>query len=263
MKKNILIVLCVFILLSVPGCAPKKSIVVPPHIPSPEIILTAIYGAHESRSVLKATARVSVQTPEGKISKNVALIAKTPSFLRVEALPVFGTPDFFLTVNNKILKVFLPREQRYYVGEATKQNLFSFFNIMLEAETIVPILFGTPPMGHKDNLTLKGTFEGDLYRIDILSEERRTQSIWVKPQGYEVLRFEVLNEDDTVMYSAAYDDFYPVGDSSFARKVTITIEEPKKINATIRYSNVRTDNDRNMDYFDLPVPIGIRPLFIQ
>jgi len=259
---------CIILLLSVHvmlfSCAPKKPTAsFTGTIPPPENILREITRAGTIDKVVTATARISINTPEGKYSRTVAVVARRPSFLRIEAIPIFGTPDFFLSVNKKTLKVFLPKEGNFYIGYASRKNLFSFFQIYLDADEIVSILTGTPPAIGSNNYILKGSLEGKLYRIDILSEGKRIQSLWIEPKHHVMTRIEVLNEDGGTGFSATFEDYHSVENTSFPKKVKIIIEKPEKIYTSIRYSNIQISSKQEKGLFDLFIPAGITPVFIE
>ncbi len=264
MKKLICIILFLSVQVVLFSCAPKKPTALPTEtIPPPENILRKITRAGTIDKVVTATAKISINTPEGKYSRTVAVVARRPSFLRIEAIPIFGTPDFFLSVNKRILKVFLPKEGNFYIGYASRKNLFSFFHTYLDADEIVSILTGTPPAIGSDNYILKGSLEGKLYRIDILSEDKRIQSLWIDPKHLVMTRIEVLNEDGGAGYSASFEDYHSVENTSFPKKVTITIEKPEKIYTSIRYSNIQISSKQEKGLFDLFIPAGITPVFIE
>jgi len=178
MKRCVLIFLFLHVIIGLLNCAPKKPI--EPFkgcVSSPASVLKRISSTSGPNHILKATAKIIVDSSKGKYSRKIAIIVKKPSFIRIEAIPFFGTPDFFLSVNKKTLKVFLPKKRNFYIGHATRKNLFSLFQIYLDADEIVSILTGNPPVIRRDNHTLRGYFEGNLYRIDIISAGKKIQSL--------------------------------------------------------------------------------------
>ncbi len=263
MKRFVLILLFLHVIIGLFNCAPKKPIEpFKGYVPSPASVLKKISRTSNSNDILKATARIIVDTSKGTYSRNIAVVAKKPSFLRIETIPFFGTPDFFLSVNKKRLKVFLPKEENFYIGHATKKNLFSLFQIYLDADEIVSLLTGTPPVIRKDNHTLRGYFEGNLYRIDIICEGKKIQSLWVEPKHNRMLRIEVFHEDGGIYYSARFKDYYSIKETSYPKTIKITIEKPERIHASILYSNIQTSSGEEKNLFDLLIPNGIIPAYI-
>lgn len=263
MKKYILTILFLFLFIAFGGCTPKK--VTAPfkgHILPPEDVLKNISRTDNLRNTLKAIAHIAVDTPKGKHSMKVALIAKRPSFLRVEAMPIIGPPDLFLSISKNYLKVFLPKEGKFYVGHATRKNLAMFFPTNLRAEDIISILVGTPPHIKEQNTTLRGQVEGELYRIDVMTQGKKIQSLWVNPNR-NLVRIEVLDNEGKISYMVRLEDHHKIRGASIPGKIIIITGKPRKLNTRIRYSDTQITQYVNPAIFDLDIPPGIEPIFID
>ncbi len=263
MKKYILTILFLFLFLAFGGCAPKK--VTAPfkgYVLPPEDVLKNVSRTDNLRDTLKAIAHIAVDTPEGKYSMKVALIVKRPSFLRVEAMPIIGPSDLFLSISENSLKVFLPKEGKFYIGHATRKNLAMFFPINLKAEDIISILVGTPPYIKEQNITLRGQVEGELYRINVMTQGKKIQSLWVNPDG-NLVKIEVLDNEGEISYTARLKDHHQICGTSIPGKVIIITGKPSKLNARIRYSDTQLTQNVNPAIFDLDIPPGIEPIFID
>ena len=252
-------ILCLFA-----GCAPRY-VVPPPSTdpPSPEYILQRIQQKDRTRTGLQGTAKVFIDAPNGKYVRNVAVVVERPDRLRLEAIPYFGTPDFLLSVNDGILKVFLPGEGHFYIGRSTKENFFSFFRIMLDAEEIIPLLTGALPPIIPGTAELSGAMTGVEYRIDVTNNGNIASSLWVDLEHEAVKRITLYDANGNTLYSAAYDDHLPVGETLFPHKIMISMDKPKKILATIRYSRLGPLQNDCEELFDLSIPVGIRPIVIE
>ncbi len=260
-----LAVIAVIILCCFAGCAPRHTV----HkasidIPSPEYILQKIHQNDRTRIGLQGTAKVSVDAPNGRYVRNVAVIVERPARLRLEAIPYFGTPDFLLSVNDGVLKVFLPGEGHFYIGRSTKENLFSFFRIMLDAEEIIPLLTGALPPTIPGTAQLRGTMTENQYRIDAIDNGGIISSFWVDPEHETVKRITLYDRNGSILYSAAYEDHHYIEKTLFPHKIVISMEKPKKILATIRYSKLGPlQRSNSEELFDLPIPSGIKPIIIE
>ncbi len=263
MKKYIFTIAFLFLFLAFGGCT-HKNVTTPfkGYILPPEDVLKNISRTDSLKNTLKAIAHITVDTPQGKHSMKVALIVKRPSFLRVEAMPLIGPSDLFLSISENSLKVFLPKEGKFYVGHATRKNLAMFFPINLKTEDIISTLAGTPPYIKEQNITLQGQVEGKLYRIDVIAQGEKIQSLWVNPDG-NLVKFEVLDNEGKISYTARFKDHHQICGSSMPGKVTIVTEKPCKLNARIRYSDTQLTQDVNPAVFDLDIPPGVEPIFID
>ena len=259
MKRYLLTVLFLSLFLAFPGCAPRR-VTVP--FKYPEDVLKNISRTDNLKNTLKAFARIVVNTSKGRYAMKVAMVVKRPSFLRVEAIPVIGPTNFFLSVSGNSLKVFLPKKEEFYIGQATRENLAMFFPLNLKVEDIVSMLFGTPPHVKGENITLLGSIEGELYRIDVISQDKKVQSLWVNFHD-NLVRIETLDDDGRILYSARFENHCQIGGISFPGKVIITTGETHKLSANISYSNIHFSQDADGDLFDLNIPAGIKPIFIN
>jgi len=250
-----------------PGCSVKK----PPlsdrilknNFPSPQVVLEKIYRDDPFKYILNAIAHIEVNTSEERYPLKVAVMLKRPSSMRLEAIPIFGPPDLLLSVHEDILKVFLPHKGELYIGQATTKNLrhfFPFFTTGLKVEDMTSILLGTHPKIKEKSVTLNGSFEGNIYRIDIVSENRRIQSLWIDTEKYYLVRVDLFDGNNSRLYSARFTGHYSVGNLTMPQRVIIASGGDDKQNIIIRYSDVQTATGIDTAQFDLQPTPGIRPI---
>lgn len=263
-RNTFLIITAMIAFFCVNACAPRHTVAPPSSgLPSPEYVLRKIRQKDQERTGLQGTAKLTVDAPNCKYARKIAIIVKRPAYLRLEAIPYFGTPDFLLSVNDGILKVFLPGENRFYIGRSTKETLFSFFRIMLDATEIIPILTGTVPPMIPGDARLNSKMTESRYRIDATNEGNIFSSLWVDLEDETVKRITLYDSHGNTRYSAAYEDYRYIGKALFPHKIVITMEKPKKMQATIRYSHVQPMQGDHEELFDLPIPEGIQPIVIE
>lgn len=221
---------------------------------SPRDILDMI-AVPGSEDTIRATARISLSSPDGDYSRKVALLMRMPSSLRVETMPFFGPADFFLSVNEESLKVFFPGEGKFYVGASTRENLSLFFKVFFPPADMVPLLAGVPPRvtGHHS-----GHVEGEWYRIDIESGKRR-RSLWVDPDGHTLVKIEDCKDGKT-LWSAAFEDHIMVNGIPYPQKVHIAVQEPERVKMEIRYLDVDISSVGDGALFNLRIPSGVTPI---
>jgi hypothetical protein len=256
-------VAAVVVMIAIAGCAPRRS-VPPPDVVllSPEQVLEKIFKRSRGLKGVKGTAKISVDAPNGRYVRNVAIVVKQPDSLRVDALPYFGTPDFFLSVNDGILKVFLPGEDHFYIGKSSRENIYSFFHIMLDGDDIVPLLTGALPPDITISRDLRGSMTENGYCIDSVRDGIVTSSLIVGLEDTTIRRISRYERNELI-YSVTFDDYRTLGDTAVPYRIDIDMKKPRKVHASIRYSRLQpTGNDRE-GLFDLPVPQGVQPLIIE
>ena len=257
-KKNIVLICFIFLTLS--GCISGKIPEVtkgPVAFPKDVLGKIAMPG---SSDIIRATANITLNSSEGRYSRKIALLLKLPSCLRIETMPVFGPADFFLSANEKSLKVFSPGEGKFYVGKATRENFFLFFKVFLSPCDMVSILAGLPPQRMKGKLS--EYIEERLYRVDIRSGKRK-QSLWINPDGYTLTKVEEI-DDDRLVYRATFKDTVVDDGVPYPGRIDIEVEKPERASINIRYLNLEILHDeKNMAVFDLRTPYGITSLSID
>lgn len=224
----------------------------------PENVLGKI-AMPASGDIIRATANITLNSSEERYSRKVVLLLKMPSCLRVETMSVFGPADFFLSANEKSLKVFLPGEGKFYVGKATKENLFLFFKVLLSPGDMVPILAGLPPQIMEGDLS--EYVEGRLYRVDIRSGKKK-RSLWINPDDYTLARIEEI-DNGRIIYRATFRNLVVIDGIPYPRRIDIEMEEPERASISIRYLDLEISHDENTAAFDLRTPYGIIPVFID
>ncbi|MBW2544908.1 MAG: hypothetical protein JRD43_05485 [Deltaproteobacteria bacterium] len=255
-KKNILICL---VLLMISGCISGK---IPEFtkgaVAFPENVLGKI-AMPGSGDIIRAIANITLISSEGRYSRKMALLLKTPSYLHIETMPIFGPADFFLSANEESFKVFLPGKGRFYVGKATRENLFLFFKVLISPGDMVSILAGLPPQIMEGNLS--EYVEGRLYRVDIRSGKRKW-SLWVNPDDYTLTKVEEI-DDGRIIYRATFKDPVIINGIPYPERIDIEVEEPERANISIRYLDLEISHDEDAAAFDLRTPSGVVPVFID
>ena len=114
-------------------------IVVGPDVPPEKSLEILSRTIHETDRIV-ATAQIDLMTAQGHYPVRAALILQKPSYLRLEMLPVIGTPDFFLTATPDDMRIFIPSQGEFYSGKPSAENLARFLPWALNIEDIVMIL---------------------------------------------------------------------------------------------------------------------------
>ena len=141
------IVLSIFLTLT--GCnVPDKAIKFTPpatgSLPSDQVSLPqASIDSHDK--VFNMVAKVSMISSTEKWFFKLALFVQLPDKLRVELIPMFGLPDFFLTIKQNRFKAFLPKKQEFITGKASPENLAPFLPVLWEPEQWITVLLGIYP----------------------------------------------------------------------------------------------------------------------
>jgi hypothetical protein len=230
---------------------------------SPLAALENIDRDNQFKDGVEAIARIEVNTPQGRYPLKAALVVKPPSSLRLESMPIIGPADLFLTVHDNVLKVFLPDKGKFYIGKATTRNLARFIPVAttaLRIEDLTPILLGMRPEVRGKTITLDGSSDGSLYRVDVFSEGRKIQSLWVDPGEDRLVRVDSFAGDNSRSYSARFIGREQAENMTMPESVTIAYGDNEKPDIIIRYVDIGPAKGIDATVFDLKPPPAVMPI---
>ncbi len=253
-----------------PGCATLKGPTVN-HIDKrtflpPQEMLEKIDRNHQSPGALKAIAHIEVNTIKGRYPLKAAVMVKRPSSLRLEVLPLIGPPELILSVHQNILKVFLPQKGEFYIGQALGKNLGHFFPFSIEGlliEDITSLLFGAHPEIKEKSLTLKDSPEDGFYRLDILSEQRKIQSLLIDNENSKLVRVNLFDNDNSLRYSIKFLGHTMIENFTIPEKITFASSDDANPYIIIRYSDTQIATGADAGSFDLQPPLNVTTIYLD
>jgi hypothetical protein len=259
-----LLLMCLLTLL-LSGCLPTRVVTTPSEsstYASPESALQAI-STLPPGAALSATARIRMTYQERPVSLRVALMIRKPASLRLESIPLMGAPDFFLSITDDEMRVFLPLEKggRFYIGRATPENLSRFFPLPLPPATVVSLLLGEADQGLSDpTVELQGEQENRLYRIDQYRQGRRFRSLWIDPIHHLLVRIRWFDDRGEGFSKVEFKDHLLSAAATLPREISISHHDLPEM--VIRYGDVKEVPGETVD-FTLPLPDKVVPLHLD
>ena len=230
-----------------------------PHLDvPPEKDITAISGAVTQDNTLSAIALIDLVTKQGYQPIRAALVIRKPSYLRLELLPVIGTPDFFLVVTPAAMSIFIPSRGEYYSGKPTGANLSKFLPLDFNIEDIVKILSGTYPALPEKEVSSQSYRDGNFQRIEMKAKSGSSQTIWIKEKN-RLSKFIRNDESGKEIYRVQYDDYEK--ESFIASKITIKTADGNSI--SVKYSGLKIETAADLSVFEMPVPEGMKTIFLD
>jgi outer membrane lipoprotein-sorting protein len=259
-KKDFQFFLCgiLLLLLTVLASGCLRQIVIYPEYP-PEKILAAISSTVAEDDILSATAQIDLVTIHGYQPARVALIIKKPSYLRLELIPVIGTPDFFLVASPEKMSIFIPSRGEFYRGLPTVANLERFLPWQINIEDLVMIFSGTYPSLKGKVITYQSYQENNFLRIEMKAQSGCSQIIWVGENNR--LRKLVFNDEQgKEIYNVKYDHYGSPG--SPAGEITISMADGIT-SLSIKYSDIKIEKATDLSIFDLPIPANVKVIMLD
>ncbi len=243
------------------ACTPHKALLPGEDFSSPGRALEKLGQKGAGEGILRAVSSLTLTGANERYTVKMALLAKRPCSLRIEEMPLMGLPDLFLSANEKRLKVFYPKQGKFYVGKPTRENVSKFLPWGIEVEDFLALLFGMPPPCIAAAERLEGRAEGALYRIDAHGSGGKIGTLWIDPPDHRLVRAEILTEKGDVLCRVGLDAYSPVGDLVIPKELTLAFFRPEKMDILIRHGSAEVTADRDDEYvFDLKIPAGVTTL---
>lgn len=222
----------------------------------PSIVASADW--HDEATV-SALAQVHFMTPDGSYPAKVALVMKRPSYLRLEILPVIGSPDFFLVASPEIMRVFIASRMEVYAGKPSLSHLKKFLPWSAGVEEMVMMLTGTYPALQENNVSDQEYFEGNNRRIEMRAPSGASQTIW-RGEDNKLIRFVRRDAGNKTLYAADYS--YHHDGTMFPSKIVITMHA-ESTSLSVNYLDVKIEKTSDGSVFDLIVPEHVTEIIME
>jgi len=254
-------------LLSLAGCAVTPTVAPTPQDLSPLSLQShrqQLIAAESRPTALKALARIDITTASGRYPLKVAILLQYPDRFRMESLPLFGPPDFYLTLEKGTLKVLLPQEGKYYLGTPSQSQLQPFLPFLsprFQFSDMLALLRGTVPLDQDSDTTLKGFQEGKYDRLEVYRWEQKTQVFWLERESNALVRATRWDQNGNLCYTAQFEDHGGIKEAAgFPTKISITTGEPNPVTLTLRYTDLQIVEEIQAALFSLEIPAGMEPI---
>ncbi len=224
-----------------------------------EKVLMAVSGAIAENDILSAMAQIDLVTPHGYHPVRAAIVMKKPSYLRLELLPIIGTPDFFLSSSPEEMRIFIPSRGEFYRGKPTVANLTRFLPWQFNIEDIVMIFTGAYPPIIDGIMSYQSYQEKNSLRIEIKSPSDKSQILWVG-ENNRLLKLASLNELGQEIYHVNYEDYRP--ESPVPGKITINMADGIT-SISVKYSEFKIEKATTPAIFDLKMPEGMKLILLD
>jgi outer membrane lipoprotein-sorting protein len=208
--------LAFLLLMGVVACAtyppPPEPASRPLPATSPESILAAFDRRWQLTEDLRALARVSILSAQGRYSTRQTFLWRRPALLRLDTVSLFGQPIMTLVADLAQASIYSPQDGTFFQGTATAATLARFIRLPLDPEAVAPLLMGyiRPSPGQRVAAIDLQTDEG-MYLLRFLGPAGDLiQDAWVDPDQLlprRVLRYTPRN---VPAINITYSDFRPL-----------------------------------------------------
>ncbi|OPY91109.1 MAG: hypothetical protein A4E72_00267 [Syntrophus sp. PtaU1.Bin208] len=252
------------------GCAVTREVAPAPEAASsvsPQILWQQLAAGEEKPTAMKALARIDIATPSGRYPLKVAILLQYPDRLRLESLPLFGPPDFYLTFEKGTLKVLLPQEGKYYRGTPSQTELAAFLPFLsyrFQLTDMMAILRGTVPRIPDQGVTLKGFQEGKYNRLEVYRRGEKIQAFWLEQGSNALVQATRWGQDGELHYKARFSDHGSFKEAAeLPAKISVAIGDSNPVTLSLNFTDLQILEGIPEASFLLELPDGMEPVKLK
>jgi hypothetical protein len=242
----------VFALLLLFACARPAVVAGPP--PDPGALYIQAKKVHAVPETVSADARAFVEAPRNGGRYTLHIFVRRPASLRMEALTPTGDPAAVLVADQGNFALLDLRENVFYRGPATPENLSRLIPAPLRADELVALVAGDiPELPGSRPESARRTGEG--YEL-LLSSGRMRQEVTLGGD-LRVLRVRRLDAGGKLIWAVGLDEHDDTSGAQVPR--LIHLDAPTgKTTVDLRLRNVLTGKPPPSGAFLLGAPPGMR-----
>ncbi|MBN1382460.1 MAG: DUF4292 domain-containing protein [Deltaproteobacteria bacterium] len=258
-KKIPLLLLIISLFIS--ACAAYQKPLPKPMDAEIKFILDEIRSESLYPNRMQASANVNVSASGRRYTMRMALVLKKPQSLRIESIPFIGTPDFFLTLDENKMKVFLPKEGTFYIGKPSPENFKTFFPLKLPVKGLAALLMGAIPALEKEMQLYPESKVGDILQINVLDGKNKMSTLWFDSLNHRIVKIVQFDAYENPLYTFSYGNFSEV-ETAVPQTILIVLEQ-HQAQITIRYTDIQFSIEQDDKIFDLAIPPGVWPTYLD
>jgi outer membrane lipoprotein-sorting protein len=255
----------VFLLLvGVVSCMPRPTLHEPASLPkadiSPETILRSFDHRWQLAADLRALARVSASSAQGRYSTRQTFLWRRPDLLRLDILSLFGQPTMSLVADAAQASIYYPAESSFFQGPASAATLARIIGLPLDVDEVAPLLMGyirPSPTQQVSGLYLQT--DAGMYLLRFVDVGGRLiQDAWVDPDQLLPRRVLRYTPRGTTAVDIAYSDFRRLTET-FLTPHTLAIWLPHvETEVRIQFLTVELNPGLSPTVFQLSPPAGVQ-----
>jgi outer membrane lipoprotein-sorting protein len=182
---------------------------------SPEDILAVFDQRWQHAESLRAVARVTVTSAQGRYSTRQTFLWQRPALLRLDTLGLFGQPVMSLVANSDQVSIYYPAEGNFFQGPASAETFARVIGLPLEVAEFGPLLLGyIRPVPGEQVAAVSLQADGGLYLLRFLDGRGSLiQDAWVEPEPLLPMRVLRYTAGGVGAVDIAYSEIKPLADT--------------------------------------------------
>jgi hypothetical protein len=254
-----LVLLSLGAVCTIVGCATVKPPPAKPQLPAKRWptgeLINSLGERHKQFRSLRALARLDYAGPDGKGNVQEAVLVQRPDRLRLETLTFLGAV-LIVTVNDREIIGYHPREGIFVRGPRTKENLFRYTQIPLELAEMTALLLGLPPVDIGAPVRQEGP------ALVFSPNGRKQDAVAFEAQTPIPTRWERFNDAGAVELSAQFSEYISTPAGPFPSRIQIEAHLQKR-KLEIRYQQPEVNASLSPEIFIQEKPAHAEELRLE
>jgi len=216
-------------------------------------------GSGPAHAVLEA--RASQYSDQGGIKGKVEILVSRPGKVRFSGLSPTDDLVSVLATDGDRFGAFERGKKTCYVGRACPANVGRFTGFPLEADQLVGVLIGRPPIVPYERTELTWDRAMGAYRLDLIGTaallggtKGQVQRLWVRHEDGRVVRMQVL-DGKTVAADVQYSEWKTIKDQLLPGRIDVKMAR-NHVDLRIDYRDIDLDSPVEDSAFTLDCPAG-------
>ncbi|MBM4319739.1 MAG: DUF4292 domain-containing protein [Deltaproteobacteria bacterium] len=203
-----MLLLLELLLAGLAGCAGcRQRIPLPAKaITDPLRLRDALVARYAEVRNARGEAKVELFSAEGYTPFSQVLVVERPARLHIEALSPFDAPLGIFTCDGERFQLYDLKEQRFYHGPATPENMARLLPLPLPPTDLVEVLLGSAPLLPAPTGVAWDEAAGH-YLLMLALPEGQHQVVRLDPRDLTVLSARVETAKGRTIYLLEFDDF--------------------------------------------------------
>ena len=206
---------------------------------------------------LRAEAKLSLKLRDKRYKANQAILIKIPTMLRFETLGVFGQSMFLFSSDSRQLRIFYPKERKFYIAEATSKNLYRMLGMQLPISVLTYLASGAVPLPsviREPEVRVLASQRVEVLSFNTLDGGR--QHVWFKAGANDPTRMLIYDAKGSLILMAAFANYDDEAGFRFPHTIEIVVPQDSAV-LKIRYHDIEFNVGLEQAAFALPTPPGV------
>jgi outer membrane lipoprotein-sorting protein len=214
---------------------------------------------------LSGWGKIGIQNWEERYRFNQAFVLQKPGSFRLETLGALDQPAVFLTSNEMILSFYTKKENKFYTGVASQENLFKLSSLNFSVADTIRVLSGNPPRLSQVNSEWGMPLNEETYYIERTSiQDEIMQRIWFDTTTMTISKVQEYMLRNGILFVDIDFKEYRDTQGGYPVPAKILIDRPfDKTRVEVKYTSMLTNQPIDQTLFTFTPPADAKQYVID